>query len=402
MKIKLYLFFLLPVFVLFSCAPDEPAPQVLKTSERSLHFSGKGGVWMLTINSNTHWEVEGTTEWCTVDKAAGYNTSNLVIQVSANDTPVSRSTDLHIISEHTTVSVNIDQDTISGEFHYELPVIFHVIYSAEEDTLQYVKSEVIHHLIEQCNQLFQHSNGSVDMNLHLTAVTQDPAGNPLPEPGIHRVLRTNSAYKNSETFLKETNTIDGDLLWDPNQYVNVFVFTFVESNISGRTTLPFTPRQNSLPGLIANNMYYTKIPDFPYGITLNNRYIYEEDSYKTMAHELGHYLGLLHVFTEADHTTDYCDDTYDYDRAAYENKLKENPDLTLQEKYQRQSTEGISFTSYNIMDYYYSYQNQFTPDQFLRVRHVLEHSPLIPGPKDIIVTRSLTEETETPVAITAD
>ena len=33
------------------------------------------------------------------------------------------------------------------------------------------------------------------------------------------------------------------------------------------------------------------------------------------------------------------------------------------------------------MDYSYSYLNQFTSDQFSRVRHVLMYSPLIPGPK---------------------
>lgn len=397
MKIRLFIFLFLPVFVLLSCAKDEPAPQVLKTSERSIHFSGNGGVWMLTINSNTSWQVEGVTDWCTVDKPDGYNTTNLVISVEPNSTGASRSTNLQISSERDLVNVSVEQDTISGEFHYELPVVFHIIYSDSEDTLQNVKTEVITTIIEKCNQLFQNSQGSVDMNLHLTPATHDPTGKELAEPGIDRIQRTNSAYKSSESFLKETNTIDGDLLWDPNQYVNVFVFTFVESNVSGRTTLPHTPRQNSLIGLHANNIFYTKTPNFPWGITLNNKYIYEPDNFQTMAHELGHYLGLFHVFMTEDQPTDYCDDTYAYDRAEYENKLKNNPDLTLQEKYQRQSIESITFTSYNVMDYYYSYLNQFTADQFLRVRHVLEHSPLIPGPKNITVTRGLTEETEAPV-----
>ncbi len=402
MKIRLFISLLLPIVTLLSCAKDEPAPQVLKTSERNLHFSGNGGAWMLTINTNTAWQIEGTTDWCSVDKTDGYNTTNLIISVDANNTGVTRFTNLQISSERNIVNVSIEQDTVSGSFHYELPVVFHIIYSDNKDSLQNVKTEVINGIIEKCNYLFQNPNGSVDMNLHLIAATHDPNGNKLPEPGIDRVQRTNSAYKSSESFLKETNTVDGDLLWDPNQYVNVFVFTFVESNVSGRTTLPHTPRQNSLPGLLANNTFYTRTPDFPWGITLNNTYIYEPDNYQTMAHELGHYLGLLHVFISKDNNTDYCNDTYAYDRTEYETYLKNNPELTIQEKYQRQSIDGITFTSHNIMDYYYSYFNQFTADQFLRVRHVLEHSPLIPGPKDITVTRSLTEETEAPVAISIE
>ena len=51
------------------------------------------------------------------------------------------------------------------------------------------------------------------------------------------------------------------------------------------------------------------------------------------------------------------------------------------------------------MDYDYSLMDQFTTDQYLRVRHVLENSPLIPGPKNISVTKSLTKEVENVIII---
>ncbi len=394
MKIRLILFILIIISGLSSCIKDHPAPQVLKTSERNLHFSGDGGAWLLTVNSNTNWEIKGTTDWCTVDKETGYNTQNIIITVEANDTQIARSTNLQILSELHNTDISIQQDTISGEYHYQLPVIFHIIYSDLSDTLQNVKPEVISELISGCNRLFQNTN--VDMNMELIPATQDPDGKELTEPGIHRVLRSSTAYKNSESFFKGTG--DTDLMWDPNQYVNVYVFTFVESNVTGRTTLPFTPRQNSLPGLDANNTYYTKLPATPYGIALNNRYITDEDAYRTMAHELGHYVGLLHAFAVSDCEleTDYCDDTPNYNRKEYESWLSSHTDLTDQQKKQRQGCDGTEFTSYNIMDYDYSYREYFTADQFLRVRHVLEHSPLIPGPKDIIVTKGLVKETEIP------
>lgn len=81
--------------------------------------------------------------------------------------------------------------------------------------------------------------------MELIPATQDPDGKELTEPGIHRVLRSSTAYKNSESFFKGTE--DTDLMWDPNQYVNVYVFTFVESNVTGRTTLPFTPARTVCP-----------------------------------------------------------------------------------------------------------------------------------------------------------
>ena len=42
---------------------------------------------------------------------------------------------------------------------------------------------------------------------------------------------------------------------------------------------------------------------------------------------------------------------------------------------------GESYTSRNIMDYAYGYTDSFTSQQRERVRYVLSHSPLIPGPK---------------------
>lgn len=398
MKIRLFILLFLPIFGLLSCAKDEPAPQVLKISEHNLHFSGNGGAWLLTINSNTNWQITGTNEWCTVNKNEGNNTDNLIISVTENDTKSNRSTNLKVVSDFHQLEISVQQDTISGEFHYELPVVFHIIYSNEKDTLENVKPEVIARLIQECNQLYRNNNTSVDMNLELVPATIDKDGKAMSEPGVHRILRSTSARQNSETFLGDKNTKDGDLLWNPNQYVNVFVFTFTETNVLGRTTLPHTPRQNSLIGLQPNNTYYTKVPLFPWGITLNNTYIYEENASKTLAHELGHYLGLLHVFnTDCSAESDYCDDTPNYNRTDYENWLAQNGDnLTTQQKYQRQSCEGIEFTSYNIMDYDYSYMDRFTADQFLRIRHVLEHSPLIPGPKDIIVSKGWLEETEVP------
>ena len=118
----------------------------------------------------------------------------------------------------------------------------------------------------------------------------------------------------------------------------------------------------------------------------------------TLAHELGHYLGLFHVFSGGDNgqTTDYCEDTPDYDRPAYDTWLASVSRLTFAQAAQRQDRNGTTFTSYNIMDYYYGYRDRITPDQRTRIRHVLDYSPLIPGPKIAVENSSratiITEE----------
>ena len=357
---------------------------------------------MLTVNSNTSWTVENETDWCKVDKTAGVNTENLVVSVDSNNTGAARSTVLHLVSELHNVDVTVNQDVSMEEYFYKLPVVFHIIYDQDHDTptdtVQNIKAETIAALVKGCNALYRQSNNSTDMGLELVPVTEDPDGNVLQEEGIDRVLRTNSAYRNADDFLASSNTQDAELMWNPNQYVNVYVFTCTDNSLLGVSHLALTSNQNGLAGLERGQAYYTQIPNFPWGIVLNNTHIYEEDAYTTLAHELGHYLGLFHAFSENGcDETDYCDDTQNYDRTAYTEWLSTQSDPANPELYQRTDCEtGGTFISHNIMDYDYSYLDRFTLDQYTRVRHVLENSPLIPGPKNISVTKSMTA-TDLPV-----
>lgn len=397
MKFGQILFLGIVLLGVYSCAKDELPPQVLKTSEQELHFSGQGGEWLLTINSNAVWQVSGETAWCTVSQTEGKNTDQLVITVGVNTENQIRSTRLHISGDRSQSTLVIQQDTNAGYQFYELPVVFHIIYSEISDTTQNIKAGTVTSLIDQCNKVYN-DNG---MDLKLVAATMDPEGNVLEVPGIHRVLKSTSAYQSCSNFMKEDNTKDADLLWNPNRYVNVYVYKFTENNTLGISHLPYTPRQSSLTGLNSNNYYFTHLPGFPYGISLNNTYIYEPGAYTTLAHELGHYLGLYHVFLtkacDATDETDYCEDTYSYYRPDYEKLLIEKGDsLTIEEKVMRTTCDGMTFISFNVMDYEVSYMNQFTPEQYKRVRHVLEHSPLIPGPKSVLVTKGWAEETERP------
>ncbi len=395
---KKILFLLSVGLLLLSCIKDHPSPQVLKTSEKKLHFSGNGGVWQLTVNSNAGWQVSGTTDWCQTSKTDGYNTDYIAVTVTPNDTQEKRSTTLTLQSERVQTQVLIEQDTLSGEYHYRLPVIFHIFYADATDTLQNIKTNVIEKLITECNEAYREHPGSVGMNLELVAATEDPDGNPLDVPGINRILKSTAAYQSCQTFMQNENKTNAALIWNPNQYINVFIYQFTENNTLGISHLPYTPRENSLAGLQASNIYYTRLPAYPHSISLNSTYLYEETAYKTLVHELGHYLGLHHVFSEKDcEETDYCDDTPSYNREEYLSWLQENQEISFLQKCQRNGCESGTFISRNYMDYDYSYLELFTPDQFLRVRHVLENSPLLPGPKNILVTKVACEETIPPI-----
>lgn len=59
---------------------------------------------------------------------------------------------------------------------------------------------------------------------------------------------------------------------------------------------------------------------------------------------------------------------------------------------------NLTSTPNNIMDYDISWVNRFTPNQQERIRYVLMHSPLVPGPKvERTTTRTLSGEQELPM-----
>ena len=92
MKIQRLIYLIFTTIVVFACVTDHPSPQVLKISENTLRFSGNGGVWKLTVNSNCEWKITGGDTWCTTDKMEGSKTAEILIQVDTNDTKAERDT----------------------------------------------------------------------------------------------------------------------------------------------------------------------------------------------------------------------------------------------------------------------------------------------------------------------
>ena len=128
------------------------------------------------------------------------------------------------------------------------------------------------------------------------------------------------------------------------------------------------------------------------------------DPNATLAHELGHYLGLFHSFSEKtvkdkseaaddDDDSDYCDDTPSYNRIEYGKWLtkyisdakanKKDTTLSMRELAKRTNSKGEKWQADNLMDYSICYSMRFTPEQANRIRQVLYYSPLIPGRKKI-------------------
>lgn len=328
-----------------------------------------------------------------------------------------------------------DSDVITGDdYEYQLPVIFHVFYQNAQDTLQYVKYNRLKELIAHVNEIYKGSvyiyagyDQSVDMHVNFVLAEEDENNQRLAQAGVEYVKWTGSWPVDCQTFMGDNKKTYTKYVWDPNEYINVMVYPFKEDDDDTTVTLGISvtpyqgdgyPELEGLTSIKQATLSKTNLK-FAYCLSINSNYIYNETSrYKglssqtetyndvaadanaTLAHELGHYLGLHHVFAEKNSKrlescddTDYCTDTKSYNRVAYETWLqayvKEKQQetepskrfLSVAEMIKRSNDSGDSWNSVNLMDYNVDLNFQFTDQQRQRIRQVLYYSPLIPGPK---------------------
>lgn len=306
------------------------------------------------------------------------------------------------------------------KLRYELPVVFHIFYNDENDEKINIPSERIYEILNECNDVYagRTSPTSIDMNLKFVLAEKDDKGNILKEKGINRIKVTRPE---SDHIMFMSNPLIIKHLYDVNDYINIMVYPFKapigeKRGITlGVSHLPYTIKPDVLEGLNTINGY-PKHSDltYPHCVSINSTYIYEKrsvegvkynskDVVNTLTHELGHYLGLFHAFNEEKKgevlvlsnkciDSDYCNDTPAYNRIEYNEyatsyindilKIRELKYDDLTDILKRKDCMNHSTTTpNNVMDYEFSFQNRFTPQQKERVRFVLNNSPFVPGPK---------------------
>ena len=321
-----------------------------------------------------------------------------------------------------------DTAEIDSNYEYQLPVIFHVLYKNQSDASQYIPAARLKNLLQYVNEIYQGGVYGESENLHLKFVLaeKDEKGKKLGTPGVEYVKYDGDYPIDVNAFMSDNTGANVKYIWDPNQYINVMMFNFKSASSNevtlGISHMPHTV-DNRVEGLDnAKTQYIAKSQLIsPLCSSINSTYAaqasgggyFQSDRYTddnhvahtlstadvvvTMAHELGHYLGLYHAFTEEKKDggfqpvdscgdTDYCKDTPSYNRIDYNNYLEtlnfEQNDPSITKKMlSRNSCDGKTFESDNIMDYSLTMGFQITADQKKRIRNVLYYSPLIPGPK---------------------
>ena len=88
----------------------------------------------------------------------GEKDGKLTLSININPESSSRTATVTIISDKVSKTINIVQkgaDGTTAEHHYELPVIFHVLYQDKSKSLQYVNQKRLADILQVVNNMYK-------------------------------------------------------------------------------------------------------------------------------------------------------------------------------------------------------------------------------------------------------
>ncbi|MDB4655973.1 HYR domain-containing protein [Flavobacteriales bacterium] len=245
-----------------------------------------------------------------------------------------------------------------------IPVVFHIITDgagAENLTAAQVQDQVDQLNIDFRNLAGSSHSAAADIEVEFCLATLDPSDNVLPEPGINRVTTYGDGPFSSNYI---DNTVKTGTSWDPDNYLNIW-----SADISGGLLgWAQFPDNSGLAGF--NNIGGAANTDGVVALYSSIGSVANPNPGggpyargRTMTHEVGHWIGLRHIWGDGGcGVDDFCNDTPESDASNFG-----CPNHT--------SCSTLDMVQ-NYMDYTDdACMNIFTSDQKVRIRTVMDICP---------------------------
>ncbi|MBA3682953.1 MAG: T9SS type A sorting domain-containing protein [Bacteroidetes bacterium] len=165
-------------------------------------------------------------------------------------------------------------------------------------------------------------------NINFCLATKDTLGNILAEPGIHRVNYNSlpatanpskdpaaTNYNTQTLFVNFMNSyIKPNTIWNVGKYLNIWVTDRQNATgLLGYATFPPLSGLSGIPGGVGtatSDGFWSWARSFGSStIFPGGTYAAPYDKGRTCTHEIGHWLGLRHIWGDGNCVTDYCNDT---------------------------------------------------------------------------------------------
>ena len=174
----LFLFALCLPFVAGCSDGDDEAPYVEVSQSSFTDLDATATTLTLKITSNASWTVTSDASWCVPLKAGGEGTADVQLNIAENIDRGTRTARITVVVAGgvSSQTVTVSQKVVvpDDNYHYKLPVVFHVIYSSKSNTKQYVKTGWLETILADVNILLRRI-GSVSHKFPAT----DPSIGPL-------------------------------------------------------------------------------------------------------------------------------------------------------------------------------------------------------------------------------
>lgn len=279
------------------------------------------------------------------------------------------------IAEH---KINLSTNRIA-QINYTIPVIVHVVYWDASQNISQAQVNSQFDILNADYSAVGLNVGNVPSSLASlvtnTNISFCPAkkkidGSSLAQPGIDRINAQSLGLSDPSTTHWDISYINNNIkintIWDPTKYMNIWVVPCIYDNRTGSCSiLGFAtyPAGSDLSG----------IPSTSIGTNTNDGVVISYKAFgnvgtaqspynlgRTATHEIGHWLGLRHLWGDENCGTDYCNDTPTQADANYGCP-------TFPHKTCGNSANGDLFM--NFMDYTDdACMYMFTPDQNCRIQ----------------------------------
>jgi len=198
-----------------------------------------------------------------------------------------------------------------------IPVVVHVIHNGDavgDGNENISDAQVISQITVMNNDFRKMLNtpgdgAGVDVEVEFCLAQVDPNG--AATNGIDRVDMGQVSWSTADI----DTTVKPQTIWDPEQYMNMWSVRFTNTGLLGYAQFPSNSTLTGLnanegpadtDGVVAAYSTFGDINQDDGSFVLNAPY----NQGRTMTHEVGHFLGLRHIWGDGDCSADdYCDDT---------------------------------------------------------------------------------------------